>query len=688
MKKTFTYSSIAILLAGSYMLVSSCKNNAVVETNKDEINLANFDTTVKPGNDFFEYVNGNWLKNNPIPASEARWGSFDIANDTNVHRVYKLLTDAAADKNKTAGSVPQKTGDYFAMGLDSDKLNKEGIAPLQDELARINKVSDSKSLWEESARLMKMGSSVMFKFTVGQDDKISSKEIVRIEQGGMLLPSKDYYVDTAARMKDIRAKYVEYLSQLFWQVEPGPGNTSVTAHDAQKVLAMETDLANSAMTQIETRDVHAVYNKMTFAQLEKETPNIDWATCMNIWGLKSIDTVLVAQPEFMKKVSAAAKSYSIDDWKTYMRAQLLATEAIRYKLSDKITDINFDFWGKTMQGSKALKPRWRRSVEATNAAIGDLVGQLYVAKYFSAETKEKVHTMVTNIINAYKERINNLTWMSPETKKFAIGKLDKITLKLCYPDRWRDYSALEIKNDAYATNAFRVNEYKFNYNINRLGKPVDRTEWEMTPQMVNAYYEPTLNEICFPAGILQFPFFDANRDDALNYGGIGVVIGHELTHGFDDQGNQYDGDGNMRKWWTDADSIHYFSKLGLVIRQFDNFEMDSVHVKGKLTIGENTADLGGATIAFQALENDLKQNPEGVVKGFTPEQRFFIGFAQVWRQNARPAYIRQMVNTNPHAPANFRVLGPLANMNEFYTAFNVKPGDAMYRADSLRAVIW
>jgi putative endopeptidase len=687
MKKLSTYSSLAILLAGSVILLNSCKDNKTVEVNTDEINLANFDTTVKPGNDFFEYVNGGWLKNNAIPASEARWGSFDIANDTNIHRVYKLLTDASADKSKAAGSIPQKVGDYFAMGLDSDKLNKDGIAPLNDELKNINAITDNKSLWAEAARLMKMGSNVMFKFTVGQDDKISSKEICRIEQGGMLLPSKDYYVDTTARMRNIRSKYVEYLTQLFEQMTVDESK-SMAPRKAETVLEMETDLANSAMTQIETRDVHAVYNKMTFTDLEKETPSIDWNTCLGVWGLKSIDTILVAQPNFMKKVSEAAKSHSIDDWKTYLIAQLLATESIRYKLSDKITDINFDFWGKTLVGSKVLKPRWRRSVEATNAAVGDLVGQLYVAKYFSPETKEKVHTMVTNIINAYKERINNLTWMSPETKKFAIGKLDKITLKLCYPDKWRDYSPLEIKNDTYAANAFRVNEYKFNYNINRLGKPVDRTEWEMTPQTVNAYYEPTLNEICFPAGILQFPFFDANRDDALNYGGIGVVIGHELTHGFDDQGNQYDGDGNMRKWWTDADSTHYFSKLGLVIRQFDNFEMDSVHVKGKLTIGENTADLGGATIAYQALENDLKQNPEGVVKGFTPEQRFFIGFAQVWRQNARPAYIRQMVNTNPHAPANFRVLGPLANMNEFYTAFNVKPGDAMYRADSLRAVIW
>ncbi|HXB11827.1 MAG TPA: M13 family metallopeptidase, partial [Bacteroidia bacterium] len=584
-----------------------------------------------------------------------KWGSFDVANDTSLHRLHKILIEAAAKKDKKEGSVEQKVGDYFAVAFDSAKQNNDGIAPLKDELSKINSISDNKSLWAEAARLMKLGSNVMFKFTVGQDDKISSKEICRIEQGGMLLPAKDYYTDTTERMKMIRNKYAEYQTALFEQM--GEKHEAAEA-DAKKVISMETDLAISAMSQTEERDVHATYNKMTGAELEKMTPNIDWATCKEVFGLKSIDSVLVAQPEFMKKVSAAAKSFTIDDWKTYLRLHLVSNESVR--LGDAIATINFNFWGKTMMGTKEMKPRWKRAVEATSAAVGELLGQLYVAQYFDAKAKEKVHSMVVNIIAAYKDRIHALKWMSSETKNYAISKLDKITLKLCYPDKWKDYSALEIKNDAYVLNSFRVSEYNFNYNINRLGKPVDRTEWEMSPQTINAYYEPPLNEICFPAGILQPPFFDPNRDDAMNYGGIGAVIGHELTHGFDDQGNQYDADGNMRKWWTDADSVHYFSKLGIVIRQFDNFEMDSVHVKGKLTIGENTADLGGITIAYQAFENQLKAHPEGIIDGFTPEQRFFISFAQVWRQNARPAYIRQLVNTNPHSPPRFRVLGPLA----------------------------
>jgi len=678
--------TLALAAAGaSIVLISWIGGQPADDKHKGEVDLADFNTTVKPSNDFYEYVNGGWMKNNPIPASEARWGSFNIANDTDVTRVHNILNAAVADKNKAAGSIPQKVGDFYAEALDSNKLNKDGIAPVKAELDKINNVKDSKTMWGEVTHLMKLGSRTMFSFGVGQDDKISTKEVSRFEQGGLLLPGKEYYTDTTARMRMIRKKFVEYQTAIFQQIGETP---DAAKKDAESNLALETEMASGAMTLTETRNVHATYNKMTFEELKKMTPDIDWAVFLDTLGLKNIDTVIVGQTKFMQSINALSKSHSIDEWKNHMRIHLMASGAVRYSLSDTLTAINFAFWSKTMTGTKVMKPRWKRSVEATNAAMGELVGQLYVAKYFSPETKERVHKMVVNMIEAYKERITNVTWMSPETKKIAIGKLDKITLKLCYPDKWRDYSTLQIKGDAYVSDAFRVSLYRFNYNLNKLGKPVDRSEWGMSPQTVNAYYEPTLNEICFPAGILQFPFFDANRDDAMNYGGIGVVIGHELTHGFDDQGCQYDGDGNMRKWWTDADSVHYFSKLGLVIKQFDGFVVDSVHVKGALTIGENTADLGGLTIAYAALKKELKTNPEPVVDGFTAEQRFFIGFAQVWRQNVRPAYSRQAVNTDPHAPGRFRVLGPLANMNEFYTAFSVKQGDAMYRPDSLRAVIW
>ncbi len=672
------------LILGMMLTASSCHQNSTPSNSIDnEINRADFDTTVLPGNNFFEYVNGTWLKNNPIPPTEAVWGSFNTVYDQNILRLYGIMKEAAATKDKKEGRAEQKVGDYFSLIMDSNKLNKDGISPIKDELARINSVTDKKSLWSESARLMKMGVNVMFHFGVGQDDKISSKEICGTSQGGMTLPAKDYYTDNSDRGKMIRNKFTEYETLLFEQLGETP---EAAGKDADKTLIMETELAVSAMSPSEERDVHAVYNKMTMRQLQDETPGINWQTCLDTFGLKSVDSILVAQPDFLKKVSDLANSYSTDDWKTYLRLHLIVSTA--GKLSDTLNSISFNFWDKTFRGIKQMKPRWKRAVEATSGALGELVGQLYVDKYFSASTKEKVRVMVNNIIASYKDRINNLTWMNPETKKYAIEKLDKITLKLCYPDKWRDYSALHIKNDAYVLNAIRVNEFNFNYDMNKLGKPVDRSEWEMSPQTVNAYYEPTRNEIVFPAGILQPPFFDTTRDDAMNYGAIGAVIGHELTHGFDDQGNQYDAEGNMRKWWTNSDSAHYFSKLKMVINQFDNYEIDSVHVKGDLTIGENTADLGGITIAYQALEKDLKQHPEGMVDGFTPEQRFFIAFAQVWRQNTRPAAARMRIKTDPHSPPMFRVLGPLSNMTEFYNAFNVKPGEAMYRPDSLRAVIW
>jgi putative endopeptidase len=682
MKKNLFYVS-AIASIALIFSISSCKNGATTNSGfANEINRADIDSTVKPGDNFFEYVNGIWVKNNPVPPSEAAWGSFNAVNDSILKRLNKILLSTASAKAQD-GSREQKLSDYYNCVMDSAKLNKDGISPLKDEFARIDAISDNKALWTETANLMKLGCNVMFRFMVAQDDKISSNEICKFGQGGSLLPSKDFYLDTNARFRGIREKYLAYCTKLF---EKMGEDHEKADKDAHKNMEMETALAEGSMSNIEERDVHAVYNKMTMAAMEKMTPNVDWDACLSTFGFKAPDTVLVTQPKFMAKLNEVVKSFSMDDWKSYMRLHLLNEEAGR--MDDDLAATRFDFWERTLKGSKEMKPRWKRSVEAVNAAMGELLGQLYVAKYFSQETKDKVHEMVNNIIAAYKERINGLSWMSPETKKYAVEKLDKITLKLCYPDKWKDYSALTVKNDAYVLNAIRVAEFNFNYNINKLGKPVDRTEWEMSPQTVNAYYEPTLNEICFPAGILQLPWFDANRDDAMNYGGIGSVIGHELTHGFDDQGAQYDAEGNMRKWWTDQDSAHYYSKLGLVIEQFDNYELDSVHVKGKLTIGENTADLGGVTIAYQALQNVLKQHPEGVVDGFTPEQRFFISFAQVWRQNATPAYIRNLVNTNPHSPPYFRVLGPLSNLNEFYAAFNVKPGDKMYRSDDKRALIW
>ena len=697
MKKAHLFGPAICLTLGLAMFNTSCKHETDAEKYKGEVGMANFDTTAKPQQDFYQYVNGTWLKNNPIPASEAAWGSFNVLNDSIVARLRKLLETAAANKSAATGSVEQKVGDLFTTMMDSASLNKNGITPLNDEMGKINAISDNKSLWAEAARLMKIGPDVMFGFGVEQDAKISSKEVCTVGQGGMTLPAKDYYTLDIPMMKMLRGKFVDYATQIFQQMGE---SADASSKDAQKVLDIETQMANSSMSRIEERDITAQYNKMPMTELEKTTPNIDWATIRDVFGIKSIDTIIVAQPLFMKQLNDMTKSVSLDDWKTYMRFHLLSNEAS--KLTDTLSKISFNFWGRTFQGAKEQQPRWKRSVEGTSRSLGDLLGQLYVAKYFSPEAKAKVNEMVTNVIAAYKQRINQVSWMSAETKKYAIAKLDKITLKLCYPDKWKDYSALEIKRDAWVLNSFRINEFEFNYDMNKLGKPVDRTEWGMSPQTVNAYYNPSMNEIVFPAAIMQPPFFDPNRDDAMNYGAMGAVIGHELTHGFDDEGCQFDAQGNMHKWWTNEDSAQFHKKLQVLIKQFDAYTIDSMSVKGELTIGENTADFGGLTIAYQALENDLKEHPEGIVDGFTPEQRFFIAWAQAWRENIRPDYQRQLITTNPHSPTIFRANGPLTNMPEFYKAFSVagnehnpemkgfeiKPGDGMYRADSVRASIW
>lgn len=660
----------------------SCNDKNDAEKYKGEVSIANFDTIAKPQQDFYQYVNGNWLKNNPIPATEAAWGSFNVLNDSIISRLRKTL-EVASTQQVQPGSIEQKVGDLFACIMDSVNLNKNGISPLQDELGKINAISDNKSLWAESAHLMEIGPDVMFGFGVGQDPKISAKEVCTVGQGGMSLPAKDYYTEDTPMFKVLREKFLAYATQIFQQM--GESDDKATK-DAQKVLDLETQLANSSMTNTEERDIMAQYNKMPMAELEKTTPNIDWATIRETFGIPSIDTIIVAQPLFMKQLNEMAKSVPMDDWKTYLRFHLVSSEAS--KLTDTLAKISFNFWGKTFQGAKAMQPRWKRAVKATNGSLGDLLGQLYVAKYFSPEAKTRVHEMVNNIIAAYKQRIAEVSWMSPETKKYALAKLDKITLKLCYPDKWKDYSALELKRDAWVLNSFRINQFEFNYEKNKLGKPVDRTEWGMSPQTVNAYYNPSMNEIVFPAAIMQPPFFDPNRDDAMNYGAIGSVIGHEMTHGFDDQGSQYDAGGNLHKWWTTQDSARFHEKLNVLIKQFNGYVIDSMNVNGALTIGENTADFGGITISYTALENHLKEHPEGIVDGFTPEQRFFIAWAQAWRENIRPAYQKQLITTNPHSPNIFRANGPLSNMHEFAAAFNVKPGDEMYRADSVKASIW
>jgi len=675
-------SSVSVLGLGVGLTVgfTSCSSNA--DKMPANIDKTTFDTTVNPTKDFYEYVNGNWMKNNPIPPTEAAWGSFYIVRDTVTFRLRKMLTDVGSQK-ATDGSIEQKIGDYYATAMDSVGMNKAGITPLMDEFKKIDAISDNKSLWDEVAHLKKMGANVMYDFDVSPDDKISNKEVCEFGQGGMSLPNKNYYLLDNPRMVMIRAAFMDYGKEMLMMMNE---NEETAKKNIQTIMNIETEMAKGSKTPEEQRDVHAEYNKMPIAQFASMTPNIDWNICFDVYGLKGVDTALVREPAFMSKLDTLVKSVPMDDWKIYLKFHLLTANANR--LGDSITDINFNFWGRTFLGQQKMKPRWKRVSEATSGALGELVGQLYVKQYFSPDAKQKVYDMVHNIIAAYSERINAATWMDDATKKKAIDKLNKVTLKLCYPDKWKDYSSLQIKSDAWVLNAMRVNEFEFDYDMKKYGKPVDRTEWGMSPQTVNAYYEPTKNEIVFPAAIMQLPFFDPNRDMAMNYGGMGAVIGHELTHGFDDQGSQYDADGNMVKWWTAKDSANYFARLQSLINQFNGYELDSMHVNGHLTLGENTADLGGLTIAYQALQRYMKEHPEPIKDGYTPEQRFFIAFAQVWRTELRPAFAKQQMENNPHSPGMFRANGPLSDMPSFYTAFNVKQGDGMYRDSTVRVSIW
>ncbi len=679
MKKASTISSFACIVIGFAVMNSSCNNADKLPAG---ITKANFDTTVKPQQDFYNYVNGTWLKNNPIPPDQAEWGSFDILYYNVLDQLKTILQDASSQKAEP-GSLEQKLGDYYAVALDSNKATKEGIHPLDGELAKIDAIKDMHTFWSETARLMKMGPDIMFSFDIEPDQKISTKEAATFAQGGMSLPNKNYYLDSSSAMQTIRTKYMDYLKNIFMQMHETPEQAT---NDAAKVMKIETALANGSMTPIEERDVHATYNKMTYAAFTSTAPSVDWKTLFDSVDLHNIDTVIVNMPKFFTNLEGVIKSTPVDDWKIYLKYHLVSHLATH--MGDTLARISFNFWNRTFGGAQKMEPMWKRAISSTSGSLGELLGQLYVKKYFSPEAKQKVYDMVQHLIAAYKERINTLDWMDAATKKAAIDKLDKVTLKLCYPDKWRDYSKLQLNRDSWVANSIRVNEFEVAYNISKYGKPVDKTEWGMSPQTVNAYYNPTNNEIVFPAAILQPPFFDPNRDIPMNYGGIGAVIGHEMTHGFDDQGSQYDAAGNMVKWWTLKDSVNYFKHLGVLIKQFDNYVIDSVHVQGALTIGENTADLGGITIAYYALQNEMKEHPEEVKDGFTPEQRFFISFAQVWRGNERPESVKSQIQNDPHSPNMFRANGPPSDLKEFYTAFNVKPGDAMYRADSLRAVIW
>lgn len=677
----------SLFVGAALLSLASCQNNGnntTAENKRKLLDPANMDTTVKPGDNFFLYANGTWLKNNPVPASETRWGSFNQLVENNYKALHDLLEEAANKKDAAAGSAEQKVGDYYRTGMDSVAIDKAGITPLNSLFARIDAVKDVNGLLTEVATEETEGINPLFGFGVGPDDKNVTKEMCQFSQGGLGLPDRDYYFDKDPRTTGIRDAYKVFQVQMLKLM----GEDSTAAKkDAADIYKLEEAMAAASMTRVEQRDPYKLYNKYDLASLNKQTPNIDWKAMFATMKLNGQDTCIVGMPKFFAEVSKQLKATPLDVWKKYLKLHI-AVGMAPY-LSHDFDQARFDFYGKTVRGQKEQKPRWKRVLQEVDGSIGDLLGKMYVDKHFKPEAKARMMELVGNLQATYAERIKRLDWMSDVTKQKALAKLNTFLKKIGYTDKWKDYSALTIVNNDYAKNVMAANAWGYNYNISKLGKPVDKTEWGMTPPTVNAYYNPAFNEIVFPAGILQYPFFDQDADDAVNYGGIGGVIGHEMTHGFDDQGRQYDADGNLHDWWTPEDAAKFTAKANVVVDQFNHYTvLDSVHVNGQLTLGENLADLGGLAIAYEAFKKTKQGQGNEKIDGFTPDQRFFLSWAQVWRANTTDAEMANRVKTDPHSPNLWRCNSAPSNMQAFYDAFNIKPGDKMYRPDSTRAKVW
>jgi len=638
---------------------------------------------VRPQDDFFEYLNGKWLKNTEIPADKASWGSFMQLRENTMPRLRGIIEKSAASK-PAAATDAQRIGDFYASFMDEARLEQLGATPLAGELAKIAALKDKSELPAMLARLGKIGVGVPFDFGIHQDNKDSTKYVADIGQGGLGMPDRDYYLKADdAKLADTKAKYERHVEKML--ALAGDKNA---AANAKAIVDFETEIAKVQWTKVELRDPVKAYNKVNLAEMDKVAPGFDWKSWFDAASLSGkASYVIVGQPTYLKAFVDVSNKTSLDTWKAYLSLHLI--ESYGNFLSKNFVDERFDFYGKTLSGVTEMEPRWKRGVSAVERAQGESLGKLYVAEYFPPEHKARMEALVKNLLAAYKQSIDKLDWMSPATKKEAQAKLAKFTPKIAYPNKWKDYSALVVKRDDLVGNVMRSRVVEADREINKLGKPIDREEWGMTPQTINAYYNPEMNEIVFPAAILQPPFFDANADDAVNYGGIGAVIGHEISHGFDDQGAQYDGNGNLRDWWSPSDHKNFKAKTNMLVAQYNAFEpLPGYHVNGELTLGENIADNSGLAIAAKAYQISLKGKKAPVIGGMTGEQRLYAGWAQVWRSKMRePAQIAQ-VKTDPHSPGQYRANGTLKNQPGFYEAFKVKQGDKMYLAPKDRVIIW
>ena len=641
------------------------------------------DPSVRAQDDFFSYLNGKWIKNTEIPADKSSWGSFAKLHD-DTQPILRAIIEKSAASKPAAGTNAQRIGDFYASFMDEPKLEQLGLKPLDAELAKIAAIKDKAELPAILAHLGQIGVNVPFDFGIHQDAKDSTKYVADIGQGGLGMPDRDYYLKADdKKLADARAKYQVHVEKML-----ALAGEKDAAAKAKAIVAFETDIARVQWTKVENRDPVKTYNKVMLADLATTAPGFNWQAWLDASGIAPKTTyVIVSQPSYLKGFTGVSAQTSLDTWKAYLQLHLI--ESYAPYLSKAFVDERFAFYGTTLSGVTEMEPRWKRGVTAVERTQGEAVGQLYVEQNFPAARKARMEALVANLLAAYKSSIDKLDWMSPATKKEAQTKLAKFTPKIGYPNKWKDYSALVVSRDDLVGNVMRSRVVESNRELNKLGHPIDRDEWGMTPQTVNAYYNPELNEIVFPASILQPPFFDANADDAVNYGGIGAVIGHEISHGFDDQGAQYDGDGNLRDWWTAADHKNFAAKTKMLVDQYSSYSpLPGYNVNGELTLGENIADNSGLAIAYKAYKISLKGKPAPVINGLTGDQRFYMGWAQVWRVKMREAQQVVQVKTDPHSPGKFRANGTLMNQPAFYSAFGIKPGDKMYLAPNARVIIW
>jgi putative endopeptidase len=641
------------------------------------------DRSVDPSVDFYRYACGTWLKDNPVPPDKARWGSFAELQERNWYMIHQILDETSRAANPP-NSVPQKVGDFFRSAMDTNHLEQLGLAPIKEDLARIDALDSTQALMRLLAAVHDYGVGAFFSDDVGPDARDSSVYAFEFDQGGLGLPDRDYYL--APSFARHRTAYVDHITSMFTLL--GETATDARAH-ATTVLQLETEIAKISKSRVDLRDPVANYHKIPVAELDKDYPDMPLTAFLEATGAPKVDHVIIGQPEFFAGLDQLIKQHPLSDWKIYLRWHVLH-EAAPF-LNSAAEFENFEFYGTVLTGQPRQEPRWQRAAKMINSRVGEALGQLYVEKCFPPAAKARALDLVKNLEDVYRGRLGRVAWMTEATRAKALAKFALFTQKIGYPDKFRDYSTLEIRPDDLWGNARRAAIFETHRRLARAGGPVDRTEWDMTPPTVNAYFNPLQNEIVFPAGILQPPFFDADMDDAVNYGGIGAVIGHEMTHGYDDEGRKFDAHGNLNDWWTDADAKAFEGRAQKLVDQFNSYQpLPGLHVNGRLTLGENIADLGGVTIAYDALEQVLAKDPSKrkLIDGFTPEQRFFLSFAQIWRTHARDAEVRRLITVDPHSPGQFRAIGASVNLQQFFDAFNIKPGTPMWRPPEVRAIIW